>query len=205
MTLGSLSCARSMMVLLVLGACSGDAERAAQGARLAALEADVRKLEEHVKALKAPPPAAPAAEDAAKKAFKVSCLPPWLPHAALGATLWACRSPAPSPEGFYPQCSVVTQPQLEIETKSYFEFAYSGAPQLRAITNVHDQHIQVNGADAFEATFEDDPKTIPLKMLSVLFPHGEATYAITCFAPRASFDSYQAAFRKIIESFTFSG
>jgi hypothetical protein len=195
-----------MMVSLALGACSagGDAERAAQSARLAAVEADVRRLQELVTVLKAQPAAAPAPEEAAAKAFSVACLPPWLPHAALGATLWACRSPAPSPEGFFPQCSVVTQPQLEIETKSYFEFAYSAAPQLRAIANVHDQRVTLNGADAFEATFEDDPKPIPLKMLSVLLPHRESTFAITCFAPRASFDRYVASFRKIIDSFKFN-
>src|SRR5690349_576900 len=109
MTLGLDGCARSMMVLLVLGACSGgDAERAAQGARLAALEEHVRKLEAQVSAQKALPPAANPDEVAAKM-FKVSCLPPWQPHAALGATLWACRSPVPAPEGVYAQCSVVTE------------------------------------------------------------------------------------------------
>lgn len=194
-----------MLLLLVLGGCSGgDAERAAQGARLTALEETVRRLEAQLSAQKGAPPAAANPDEAAAKLFKVSCLPPWQPHAALGATLWACRSPAPAPEGVYAQCSVVTQPQLDIETKSYFDFAYSGAPQLRSMTNVHDQRVKVNGVEAFEATFEDDPKPIPLKMLSVLLPHGEATYAITCFAPRASFDKYEGAFRKIIETFTFN-
>jgi hypothetical protein len=72
------------------------------------------------------------------------------------------------------------------------------------MTNMHDQRVKVNGVEAFEATFEDDPKPVPLKMLSVLLPHREATYAITCFAPRASFDKYEAAFRKIIDTFTFT-
>ena len=118
--------------------------------------------------------------------------------------MWTCHSPAATPEGYYPQCSIVVQPQEAIETKSYFEFAWNASPELRALKNVKDKHTKLNDADAFEATSEADAKPLPLKLLSVLLPHGEGTYAITCAAPSTSFELYQPAFRKIVDSFKFN-
>jgi hypothetical protein len=182
-----------------LPACGGGAERAAQSARMESLEIDVRRLEASIAALKAPQPAKPP-----PLAFKLSCPQPWLLHTPLGATLWTCRAPEPTAEGLYPQCHVSLQPQVAIETKNYFEFALNAAPQLLQVQNLKDKPTKINGADAFEATFEADPKPVPLKMTSALLPHGEATYAITCFAPSATFANYSQAFRRIIETFAFN-
>jgi hypothetical protein len=197
------------LTLLVgwLAACGGDAERATQSARLATLEQEVRQLSDSVAALKsssrAPaPPAAPA--PVPPMPFKIACPRPWLIHAPLGATLWNCRAPTPTSQGMYPQCSVVFQPQIAIETRDYFEFALNASPQLRSVTNFKDKHVKVNGADAFEASFEADPQPIPLKMMGTLMPHGDVTYAITCSAPSASFASYSEAFRQIIGTFAFN-
>lgn len=118
--------------------------------------------------------------------------------------MWTCRSPSASPEGYYPHCSVVFQPQEAIETKGYFEYAWNAAPALREIKNVKDAHVKLNEADAFEATFEADPKPVAVKSLSVLLPHGEGTYAITCAAPSGIYDKQSAGFRKIVDSFKFN-
>jgi hypothetical protein len=202
---------RSVGWLMTLGcwltACGGDAERAAQSARLATLEQEVRQLGDSVAALKAAPPvpnkpATPVSSPA--HAFKVACPQPWLIHVPLGASLWSCRAPEPTSQGLYPQCNVVFQPQIAIETKNYFEFALNASPQLLEVKNLKDKRTKLNGADAFEATFEADPKPLPLKMMSALVPHGEATYAVTCFAPSAVFDSYAKAFRQIIDTFAFN-
>jgi hypothetical protein len=187
-----------------LSACGGGAERAAQSARIEALEQEVRRLGDSLSALKAPAPAAPQPAKPPALAFNVACPQPWLIHTPLGATLWSCRAPEPTPQGLYPQCSVSLQPQVAIETKNYFEFALNAAPQLLAVQNLKDTPTKINGADAFEATFEAEPKPVPLKMMSALLPHGEATYAITCFAPSATFADYTKGFRKIIDTFTFN-
>jgi hypothetical protein len=190
-----------------LSACGGDAERAAQSARLATLEQEVRQLGDSVAALKTAAPAhdkpAPVAGSPAL-AFRVACPQPWSIHLPLGAALWSCRAPEPAPQGLYAQCNVVFQPQLAIETKNYFEFALNASPPLLEVKNLKDKPTKINGADGFEATFEADPKPVPLKMLSALMPHGEATYAITCFAPSAAFDTYSKAFRQIIDTFAFN-
>jgi hypothetical protein len=186
-------------------ACGGGAERAAQSARLETLEREVRRLGETVAALKTP--AAAAAPQPTKPpalAFNVACPQPWVPHTPLGATLWNCRAPEPTPQGLYPQCHVTLQAQIAIETKTYFEFALNAAPQLLEVRNFKDSRSKINGADAFEATFEADPKPVPMKMMSALLPHGETTYAITCFAPSATFAEYSKAFRKIIDTFAFN-
>jgi hypothetical protein len=191
-----------------LGACGRDAESAAQSARIASLEDEVRRLGDSVTAIKAgaatkPQPPPTAAEQA--KPFKIDCPQPWLLHTPLGATLWDCRSPTPTPEGFYPQCSIVVQPQIAIELRSYFEFAWNASPQLREVKSLKDKPIKIKGHDGFEATFEADPKPVPLKMRSTLIPHGDQVYAVTCFAPSTSFDNYDAkAFQKITDTIVFN-
>jgi len=185
-------------------ACAGGAERAAQSARIEALEQEVRRLAESLAALKAPAAAVSQPAKSPAQAFNVACPQPWLPHTPLGATLWSCRAPEPTRQGLYPQCNVSFQPQIAIETKNYFEFALNAAPQLLEVQNFKDKPTKINGADAFEATFEADPKPVPLKMMSALLPHGELTYAITCFAPSASFADYADGFRKIIDTFAFN-
>lgn len=187
-----------------LAACGGGAERAAQSARIETLEHEVRRLDDAIRALKKSEPAPTPAQPVKLAPFDVDCPQPWQHHTPLGATLWNCRSPGPTPQGPYAQCNVTLQPQIAIETKEYFEFALNAAPQLHAVQNLKDKRIKINGTDAFEATFDADLKSVPLKMQSALLPHGEATYAITCFAPSAAFDSYDKAFRHIIDSFKFN-
>jgi hypothetical protein len=205
--------ARTMAWLLVLecglSACggAGDAERAAQSARLATLEQEVQRLGARLAALTSvapapsqpvPPPSSPA------KAFSIACPQPWQLHIPLGASLWSCRAPLPTADGLYAQCNVVAQPQFAIETKNYFEFALNAVPQLHEVRSFADKPTKIGEAEGFEATFEADPKPVPLKLMSALMPHGETTYAITCSAPRASFDKYGAGFRQIIDTFTFN-
>jgi hypothetical protein len=175
----------------------GGAERAALNARIDALEQQVRRLSTARAAQEAPAGAVP------KHPFKVACPQPWVLHTPLGATLWSCRSPSATPEGLYPQCSVTVQPQAAIETRGYFEFAMNAAPPLRAAENLQDRPVTLRGTQAFEATFEASAAPVPLKLLSVLLPHRENTYAITCSAPRASHDALVPAFRRIIDSFGF--
>jgi hypothetical protein len=185
--------------------CDSNAEHAALTVRIATLEHELWKVGDKVAALKAAAPAEQPASPARAQPFRVQCLQPWVQHAPLGAALWSCRAPSPTPQGMYAQCNIVFQPQVEIETKNYFELALNAVPPYFEIKNVKDAHTALNGADAFEATFDADPKPAPLKAMSALLPHGEGTFAITCVAPAASYDSYSKAFRQILDTFKFEG
>jgi hypothetical protein len=182
----------------LLSACGGRAEQAAQRARMEQLELEVRKLGDALALSK--PDSASGMPDFP---FVLVCPQPWHLHTPLGASLWTCRANGATTDGIYPQCSVSFQPQVAIETKDYFEFALNSAPLLREVKNMKDQPTKLNGADAFEATFEAELKPVAMSSLSMLVPHKESTFAIGCFAPSAVFESYVPAFRKIIDSFKF--
>ena len=197
-----------MTLLAGLPACGKGTEGAAQSARIAMLEQEVRRLGDKVAALEPAAhgqgaAAAPQPASAPDKVFSLNCPQPWMLQPPPANTLWNCRAPAPTPEGLYPQCSVVVQPQVAIETKTYFEFALNTTPQFFEVKNVKDTRVKLNGADAFEATCDADPKPVPLKMMSALLPHNETTYVVTCFAPSATFANYSKAFRQIIDTFAF--
>jgi hypothetical protein len=181
-----------------VAACSSERER------LDALEHEVNQLREQLAKLKATsdpePPSAPEPAEP-RLPFKLSCPTPLRRYAALGNSLWTCRSSKPSPEGVYPQCNVVFQPQVAIEPRDYFEFALSATPQLTATQNFRSQPVQVNGAPSFEASFDVVPSSAPLKLLGRLMPQGEITYAVTCSAPASSYANYERAFRQIVDSF----
>lgn len=203
MTLRTMS---ALALAMSLGACGHDAENAAQSARIATLEDDVKRLRDSLNAIKPGEKGKPAVPPAAakQKPFTIECPQPWLLHTPLGATLWTCRSPTPTPEGFYPQCSIVEQPQTSIELLNYFEFAANASPQLRQVKNLKDKPIKIKNHDGFEAVYESDPKPVPLKMRSVLVPHEEQVYAVTCFAPSNAFDSFDSkAFQKITDTIAF--
>jgi hypothetical protein len=181
----------------LLAACGGDAEKAAQRARIEQLELQVKKLGDAM-ALQQPAPSG-----LPDFPFTIVCPEPWYLHTPLGASLWTCRANGATTDGIYPQCSISLQPQVAIEVKEYFEFALNSATPLREIKNLKDQPVKLNGADAFEATFESDLKPVATSSLAVLAPYKESTFAISCFAPTAVFESYVPAFRKIIDSFKF--
>jgi hypothetical protein len=193
--------------LAALGCCwlcvacgdTSEAERAAQNARIDSLEFQLQQLRA---AMKADAGLADAHESRPKHPFKVACPQPWVLHTPLGGTLWTCRNPAAF-EGLYPQCSVTFQPQAAIETRSYFEFALNAAPPLRELKNIADKRVKLRGLESFEATFESSSAPLPLKLLSVLVPYRESTYAITCSAPSSVFDKQVAGFRQVIDSFGF--
>lgn len=191
----------------VLAACGHDAENAAQSARLLLLEEEVHRLGGSVAALSSAAPAKPQPPPSAagpSKPFTIECPQPWLLHPPLGATLWNCRSPQPTPEGFYPHCSIVVQPQVGIETQTYFEYVWNASPQLQQVKNIKDKPVKIKDHDGFEAVYEAEPKSVPMKMRSTLIPHNEQVYAVTCFAPSASFDNFDArAFQKITSTIAF--
>lgn len=196
----------ALALAVAFGGCGHDAENAAQSARIATLEDDVKRLRDSLNALKPDSTGKPSAPPTAAKTkpFSIECPQPWLLHTPLGATLWNCRSPTATAEGFYPQCSIVEQPQSSIELLNYFEFASNASPQLRQVKNLKDKPIKIKDHDGFEAVYESDPKPVPLKMRSVLIPHEEQVYAVTCFAPSNVFDSVDAkAFQKITGSIGF--
>ena len=180
--------------------CGGGAERAAQHARLAALEQDVQQMRDELVRAKTAAPE-PSKTGATDPTFKLGCPQPWTLQVPAGAVLWHCRAPAATPDGLFAQCSVVSQPQVAIEIKDYFEYALNVSAPWREAKNLTDKPVKHNGRDAFEATFEVDPKPVPMKMMGMLVPHETHTYAITCSAPSAAFESYTKAFRHIIDTF----
>jgi hypothetical protein len=195
------------MWLIMATACDRADENAAQSARIASLEDEVRRLGVQLTALQsgtASKPQPPPEAAGANKPFTIECPQPWLLQPPLGATLWNCRSPTPTPEGLYPQCSIVMQPHVAVELQGYSEFAWNASPQLRQVKNYKDKPIKVKDRDGFEAVYEADPKPVPVKVRSVLIPSAEHVYAVTCFAPSASFDNYDAkAFQKITNTIAF--
>ena len=185
------------MVAVGLAGCGGGAERAAMNGRIEQLELEVKKLGDQL-ALQS------SKSDMPDFPFDLTCPQPWHLHTPLGASLWTCRADAATTDDVYPQCSISFQPQIAIETKEYFEFALNSASLLREVKNLKDSPTKVNGAAAFEATFDAELKPVAVRSLSVLLPHKESTFALSCFAPSAVFDSYVPAFRKIIDSFKFT-
>jgi hypothetical protein len=187
----------------VLSACGHDAENAAQSARIAVLEEQVRRLTAADADAANKPAEAPKATET-KKPFTIECPQPWLLHPPLGATLWNCKSPTPTPEGFYPHCSLVVQPQVAVELGTYFEYAWNASPQLHRVKALKDKPIKIKEHDAFEATYEAEPKPVAVKMRSVLIPSEEQVYAVTCFAPTNTFETYDTkAFQTITASIAF--
>jgi hypothetical protein len=179
-------------------ACNGERER------LDALEHEVNQLSEQLAKLKATsapePPSAPEPAEP-RLPFKLSCPTPLRGYAVLGSSLWTCRSSLPSPEGVYPQCNVVFQPQVAIEPRDYFEFALSATTPLTATQNFRSQPVQVNGAPSFEVSFDVVPSSAPLRLLGRLMPQGEIAYAVTCSAPASSYANYEQVFRQVVDSF----
>jgi len=201
----TLACSTGWLVLRLaatcgLLACDEKTDSAAENARLSMLEQQVRQLGDQLTALKAAPAPAPSAGPA----FKLDCPQPWALNPPLGTALWSCHLPQATPEGIYPHCSVIEQPHVAIETKTYFEHAVSASPQPIAIKDFTSEPVSINGADAFEATFEVTPKPVALKMMGVLLPREMTTYAVTCYAPSTTFASHDKAFRRIIGTFTFN-
>ena len=177
--------------------CAGDRER------LDVLEHEVNQLREQVAKLKAvaapEPPTAPEADRPLP--FKLACPQPLQRYALLGSSLWTCRSPVSSPEGLYPQCNVVFQPQVAIEPRDYFEYALSAAPQLHATQSFQSKPAEVHGAPSFEGSFDAQLNPVPLKALGRLMPQRDITYAVTCIAPASVYANYEPAFRQILDSF----
>lgn len=195
-------------------ACGRDAERA----RLAVLEQEVKELGTQLAALEkldarlgalekavatklaAPEPMPAKPPD---HPFKLTCPAPFLRVDPAGAALWTCRASAPTAEGLLPQCNVVFQPQVSIEVKDYFEFTLNNTPQLFSAMNYQRKDVKIRNEQGWEATFEAQLAPVPLKAVGVLMPRAEATYAVTCFAPKRSFAEHEPTFRKVIESFEF--
>jgi hypothetical protein len=185
---------------LALAACSGELDPA-QLERISSLEETVRSLNQEVTTLRNS--AQIKTTGAVELPFRMQCQAPLAPYIAMNDAQVTCRARKPSPEGIYPQCSVVFQKEVSVETKDYFEFAVDGTPQLYAINNYKDGQIEINGASAFQATFEAQRTPLPMKMVGALFPYKDGIYTLTCFASSATFGDYEEPFRRTISSFQF--
>lgn len=183
---------------LVLAACSGEPERA-QLERIDALEEALRGLRQELAALQNKGTGTTPADFP----FRITCQPPLHGYLAQGDAHVTCRSGKASPEGLYPQCNVIFQKEMSVQTKDYFEFATNGTPQLYVVNNYKDEQTQINGVPAFQATFEALRTPLPMKMVGALFPYNEGIFAVTCFAPSATFSDYEEPFRRTINSFQF--
>ena len=186
--------------LCLLAACSGDLDPA-QLERINSLEETVRSLNQEVTTLRNAQSKTPGGQ--VELPFRMECQAPLAHYVSMSDAQVTCRARKPSQEGLYPQCSVVFQKEVSVETKDYFEFAVDGTPQLYAINNYKDGQLEINGTPAFQATFEAQRSPLPMKMMGALFPHKGGIYALTCFATSATFSDYEEAFRRTIGSFDF--
>jgi hypothetical protein len=182
----------------LLAACSGDAD-SAQLERMNGLEEELRHLNQELALLRASVQMKSSAP--AELPFTYKCHPPLQPYVAPSDAAVTCRAPKPSAEGVYPQCNVVFQKELSIETKDYFEFALNITPQLYALSNYKDEQDTINGTPAFRATFEAQQTALPMKMMGALIPYKDGLFAVTCYATKASFSDYEEPFRRTISNF----
>ena len=185
---------------LALAACSGELEPA-QLERITAMEEALRSLNQEVTNLRNG--AQSKSAGTVDLPFRVKCQPPLANYIAMSDAQVTCRARKPSTEGLYPQCNVIFQKEVSVETKDYFEFAVDATPQLYAVNNYQDGQLEINGTPAFQATFEAQRTPLPMKMMGALFPYKEGIYALTCFATSATFSDYEEAFRRTISSFEF--
>jgi|GEM_PF-6155668 len=185
---------------LALAACSGDLDPA-QLERINAVEEALRSLNQEVTSLRNT--AQSKSTGVIELPFRLQCTPPLASYVSMSDAQVTCRSRKPSQEGLYPQCNVVFQKEVSVETKDYFEFAVDGTPQLYAVNNYKDGQLEINGTPAFQATFEAQRMPLPMKMVGALFPYKDGIYTLTCFATSATFGDYEDAFRRTISSFEF--
>jgi hypothetical protein len=185
---------------LAFAACSGELDPA-QLERISAMEEALRSLNQEVTTLRNAAQSKSAAT--VELPFRLQCASPLMNYTAMTDAQVTCRSRKASPEGLYPQCNVVFQKEVSVETKDYFEFAVDGTPQLYAVNNYKDGQLEINGTPAFQATFEAQRTPLPMKMMGALFPYKDGIYALTCFATSATFGDYEEAFRRTISSFEF--
>lgn len=185
---------------LALAACSGELDPA-QLERITAMEEALRSLNQELTTLKNT--AQTKTTGAVELPFRMQCQAPLMGYIAMSDAQVTCRARKPSAEGLYPQCNVIFQKEVSVETKDYFEFAVDGTPQLYAINNYKDGQLEINGTPAFQATFEAQRTPLPMKMMGALLPYKDGIYALTCFATAASFSDYEEAFRGTIASFEF--
>jgi hypothetical protein len=183
-----------------LAACSGEPDPA-QLERISTLEEALRSLNQEVTTLRNS--AQLKTTGSVELPFRMQCQAPLTPYIAMSDAQVTCRARKPSPEGVYPQCSVIFQKEVSVETKDYFEFAVDGTPQLYAINNYKDGQLEINGTPAFQATFEAQRTPLPMKMVGALFPYKDGIYTLTCFASSATFGDYEEPFRRTISSFEF--
>ena len=185
---------------LALAACSGELDPA-QLERITAMEEALRSLNQEVSTLRNA--AQNKAAGTVELPFRMQCQAPLFNYIAMSDAQITCRARKPSAEGFYPQCNVIFQKEVSVETKDYFEFAVDGTPQLYALNNYKDGQLQINGTPAFQATFEAQRTPLPMKMMGALFPYKDGIYALTCYATSATFGDYEETFRRTISSFDF--
>jgi hypothetical protein len=182
--------------LLLLAACGGGADPALSQ-RISDLEEELRTVNRELKTLKT------AAESTPELPFRFSCEAPLHNYYSQNDAILTCRAAKPSPEGIYPQCNIRFQKEGTVDTKDYFELAVNSTPMLYTINNYSTQQTKINGAPAFESSFEAQHTALPMKMMGALLPYQDGLYVVTCFATTATFPTYQEAFRRSLSSFDF--
>ena len=186
------------LLLAASAACSGGADPALTQ-RVSDLEEELRTTNRELKAMKAS-----AADNTHELPFRFSCEAPLHNYYSPNeATLLTCRAAKPSPEGLYPQCNVMFQKEVTVDTKDYFELAVNRTPMLYAINNYSTQQTKIHETPAFESTFEAQQTALPMKMMGALLPYKDGLYVVTCFATAATFSTYEEAFRRSITSLDF--
>lgn len=178
---------------VLLAACAKGADDPA--ARVVELEAKVQALEAQLGTLAAP-------------GFEISCLTSWRELGAVGDAAWACRNEQPTAAGFWPNCNVVEAPRERDgvtgepqSAQQAFEASLRDTPGLQAARRISESASQLDRVPAYEAVYEHDLLSKPLRVLATVAVHGDRTYAVSCAAPPEAFGANLTSFRQITNSF----
>jgi len=187
--------ARWSVACVLLAACAKGADDPA--VRVVELEAKVQALEARLGGLAAP-------------GFEITCLTSWRELGAVGDAAWACRNEQPAAGGFWPNCNVVEasrerddvtgEPQ---SAQQSFEASLRDTPGLQSARRISESAGQLDRVPAYEAVYEHDLLSKPLRVLTTVAVHGDQTYAVSCASPPEAFAAHVTSFRQITNSFRF--
>jgi hypothetical protein len=184
-----------LLVPVSFAGCGGDGS-AADAKRVAALESKVQALEVQLGR-----PTNPAV-----LGFDIECPATWQALGPVADAVWTCRKQQALPDGFWPNCNVTEalvernpNTQAPLSAAESFETSLY-APQLKTARRIADRASALDTEPAYEAIYEHELLTKPLRVIATLAVHANHVYAVSCAAPPEAFAANEAAFRQVTRS-----
>ena len=119
-------------------------------------------------------------------------------------TLWACRTTAPTPAGFWPNCNVTSSSALGNDApRDYVRTALESAPELREARRLGARDLTLAGLPAHEAQYEHTLGGRLTRVLATIVIRDAQAFAVTCSVTPDLFGSFEPVFHRITSSFRF--